>query len=122
MVYVFEDGRIVFDVACLTDQDEGKYVAVESLPPIEEKEGFVGYHTANLVAHKVEVEWVEADKSVPTPEPPKPQEPVYSPTEGELLLMKSQAAMYEEMQANRLSQLKANADIYEAILSNGGNV
>ncbi|WP_352400155.1 hypothetical protein [Anaerotignum sp.] len=54
----------------------------------------------------------------PEPTPPKP----YQPTEGELLLMKSQAAVYEEMQANRLSQMKANADIYEAILSNGGAV
>lgn len=47
---------------------------------------------------------------------------VYKPTEGELLLMKSQAAMYEELQKSKLSQMKANADIYEAILSKGGNV
>ncbi|WP_312045221.1 hypothetical protein [Anaerotignum sp.] len=49
-------------------------------------------------------------------------EPVDMPSNIELMLMKTQAAIYEELQENRLSQMKANADIYEAILSNGGNV
>lgn len=53
---------------------------------------------------------------------PEPVPSIYQPTEGELLLMKSQAAMYEELQESKLSQMKANADIYEAILSNGGNI
>ncbi len=53
-----------------------------------------------------------------TPQPPEP----YQPTEGELMIMETQATMYEEMQESKLSQMKANADIYEAILSNGGNI
>lgn len=55
-------------------------------------------------------------------EPPEPPAPVEMPTEIEIALMKTQAAIYEELQENILSQMKANADIYEAILSNGGNV
>lgn len=51
-----------------------------------------------------------------------PPPPVEMPTNIELMLMKTQATIYEELQENRLSQMKANADIYEAILSNGGNV
>jgi len=54
--------------------------------------------------------------------PPDPLQPVETPTEIEIALMKTQAAIYEKLQENRLSQMKANADIYEAILSNGGNV
>ncbi len=55
-------------------------------------------------------------------EPPEPPAPVEMPTEIELTLMKTQAAIYEELQATKLFQMKANADIYEAILLNGGNV
>lgn len=55
-------------------------------------------------------------------EPPEPPAPVEMPTEFELMLMANMAEIYEELQENRLSQMKANADIYEAILLNGGNV
>lgn len=46
----------------------------------------------------------------PLPEP-------YTPTEGELLLMESQAMMYETITSNALLQSEVQAAIYEAILS-----
>lgn len=47
---------------------------------------------------------------------------IYKPTEGELILMEAQATMYEEMHEITIVTMEANADIYEAILSIGGDV
>lgn len=70
----------------------------------------------------VEMGMYYRDGSFTDEAPPEPPAPVEMPTNIELMLMANMAAIYEELQENRLSQMKANADIYEAILSNGGNV
>lgn len=59
-------------------------------------------------------------KFIERPEPPKPKP--YEPTEGELLFMESQAALFEEMEVVKLTSMEANAEIYEAILGIGGAI
>lgn len=60
----------------------------------------------------------ENNKFVPYAEPVE----AYQPTEGELMIMETQATMHEEMQASTLAQMEANADIYETMIVLGGDV
>lgn len=82
MVYVFEDGRVIYDADYLTDVDAGKYVEVQECPPIPPKEGMFGYYVANLETGKIEISY---RKFEPEPIPPEPPEPVPEPTEDEIL-------------------------------------
>ncbi len=45
MIYVFEDGRILYDDTLLTQRDAGKFVEFEALPEIAPIEGKVGVIT-----------------------------------------------------------------------------
>lgn len=120
-MFLFEDGRQVYEKSLLIDDDMGKYLEVIELSEIPIIEGKVGYWVADLFSQQPIVRYSDY-----TPEPVEPLQPepveIYKPTDGELLIMDAQATMYEEMQANRLLQMEANADIYEAILLSKGGV
>ena len=40
----------------------------------------------------------------------------YCPTEGELMMVETQAEMYEEQQSNNLTLMETMAEIYETII------
>lgn len=83
MLYVFKDGRVIYDAEYLTKDDDGKYIAVEELPSIPPVNGKLGYCVANLTSGLIEFRY----KTYEPPEPGEaaeqlqPQEPPLSETE-----------------------------------------
>ena len=81
MIYIFEDGRILYDETFLTNDDKGKYVAVDTLPEILEVTDKAGVITGcNLETKEIKVAYFD----IP-PEPEPIPEPIPQPTEQELL-------------------------------------
>jgi len=118
MIYVFEDGRILYNPPQLSPADEGKYVAVESLPPVENREGYDWYFVANLTENKLSVVWVE---NTFVPEPiPIPESVKYQPTEGELIIMEAQAATLINQQEIISKQIEIDAVLAELLLNQQG--
>ncbi|WMI81952.1 hypothetical protein [Anaerotignum sp. MB30-C6] len=78
MIYIFENGRILYDKSFLRPEDEGKYLELAVTPEIEPKEGKAGVITGcDLSTGEVMVEYFD----LPTPEqiPPEPIPPEPAP-------------------------------------------
>ncbi|KAF5044242.1 hypothetical protein [Anaerotignum sp.] len=120
MIYVFEDGRMLYDSQYLMPADVGKYVAVESLPPIEDREGYGSYYVANLEENKLEVVWVESIYIPDFNSYPEPFLENYQPTEGELIIIEAQAATLINQQEIISKQTEIDAVLAELLLNQQG--
>ena len=81
MIYIFENGRVLYDSSLLTESDKGKYLTVKELPKIEEIDGKIGTVTGcNLETKEIKVEYFD----IP-PEPEPIPEPEPQPTEQDLI-------------------------------------
>ena len=60
MIYVFENGRVLYEESLLTESDNGKFIAFEKLPDFEKIEGktpvIIG---CDLLTCEVKVEYVD---------------------------------------------------------------
>ncbi len=59
MIYVFEDGRILYDETFVAPGDHEKAVVVETLSPVPPIEGQVGYWVANLETGQLEARYMD---------------------------------------------------------------
>lgn len=133
MIYIFENGRILYSSELLTEADNGKYIEVDVLPVIEPVDGKIGVITGcDLINKTIVVEYFDIPVPEPLPEPlpepvpeplPEPIPEPYHPTQGELMIMETQATIYEEMQSNNLVTMETQAELYETLLTlTGGTV
>lgn len=111
MIYIFEDGRLVYDKSLL-DKDD-KYIAIEKLPTIENN-GKIPIYKADLKLGKVIVSYLENNESrEEVVIPPNDNEPS---TKEELAKIKS---LLDENSQNMSILFLGLADMYELI--GGGN-
>lgn len=60
MIYVFENGRVLYEESLLTESDNGKFIAFEKLPEFEKVGGKVPIIIGcDLVTGEVKVEYVD---------------------------------------------------------------
>ena len=122
MIYVFEDGRTIYNKEFLLPRDHGKYIEVAALPDIPNKEDKIGYIVANLATGELEFRYTNIQEIEQT-EPPIP--PQYQPTNAEiaqtqLTMMEAMADQYEQNLQNQLTNMEVQATIYETLLEQGG--
>ena len=59
MIYVFEQGNIVYDCSVITEEQKSRAVAVESLPEPQTPQGHYAQIRANLETQEVYYEYKE---------------------------------------------------------------
>lgn len=94
MIYIFKDGRILYDERLLKPNEEGKYLVFETMPEIPPVKDQVGVITGcNLETGELMIEYFDLPVPEPTPIEPIPEEPIpeeptpppLSPTEQAIL-------------------------------------
>lgn len=71
MIYIFEDGRILFDENLITEEDRGKFVEFSSKPIISPIDGKIGTIVGvNLKTKEVEVQYFDIIPPAVDPEIP----------------------------------------------------
>lgn len=74
MIYIFENGRMVYDKSLLKPEDEGKYLEFKTMPEIEPKEGKFGVIVGcNLETKELLIEYYDIPEPEPIPEPTPPE-------------------------------------------------
>ena len=59
MIYVFEDGAVVYDESTISEEEKQKAVAVEKLPEPEQIEGKIAVLRANKAENRVYYEYID---------------------------------------------------------------
>ncbi len=63
MIYVFEDGAVVYDGSSISEEEKQKAVAVEKLPEPEQIEGKIAILRANKAENRVYYEYIDEPKN-----------------------------------------------------------
>lgn len=124
MIYIFEDGRIIYDKSLLTTEDAGKFVEFSSFPEIAPAVGKIGSITGvNIKTKEVFIEYFDI---LPLPEAPIPSE---APIPPEPVLTDFELIMQANIDAElRDLEIQQNQEILAQQLTNielellGGNV
>ena len=66
MIYVFEDGAVVYDGSTISEEEKQKAVAIEALPEPEKIEGKIAVLRANKAENRVYYEYLDEPKLAPT--------------------------------------------------------
>lgn len=66
MIYVFEDGAVVYDGSTISEEEKQKAVAIEVLPEPEKIEGKIAVLRANKTENRVYYEYIDEPKLGPT--------------------------------------------------------
>ena len=112
MIYLFEDGRMLYDASLLADADKGNYLTMESLPQIPEIEGKTGVISGYDAATE-EINFNYFD--IPEPQS-EPEPPLWEPTEQEVL----QAEMLLNQQRMMSKQAEQDFVLAELLLNQQG--
>jgi len=123
-MYLFENGRKVYNKKLLKKEDEGKCIEIEKLPRVEVKENEYVFYYADLenkaVLYEVrEIEGYVPESPIEEPEPETPQEPIPTPLETISEQLKSLSEKYESdqnyTQEMMLTLASAIAEVYERL-------
>ena len=63
MIYVFEDGAVVYDGNTISDEQKAQAVAIEMLPEPEKIEGKIAVLRANKAENRVYYEYIDEPKN-----------------------------------------------------------
>ena len=66
MIYVFEDGAVVYDGNTISEEEKQEAVAIEVLPEPEKIEGKIAVLRANKAENRVYYEYMDEPKLEPT--------------------------------------------------------
>lgn len=116
MVYIYENGRMLYDPNVPPEKDAGKYISFEAIPSIPEIAGKFGVISGcDLTTGEVTFEYFD----IPIPvEPVVPEEPL---TDIELIMQANTDAELRDLEIQQNQEMLAQqmADIELAML--GGN-
>jgi len=114
MVYIYENGRILYSPNIPSQDDTEKYIALETLPDIGKIDGKIGIITGcDPVSKEVFIEYVEI------PSPPKVPDP--EPTETERIMQGFTDSELRDLEIQQNQELLAQqiTDIEVALLGGG---
>jgi len=63
MIYVFEDGAVVYDGSTISEEEKQKAIAVEKLPEPEQIEGKIAVLRASKAENRVYYEYIDEPKN-----------------------------------------------------------